>query len=208
MQECHIILPQGPGYQPQVAGAPHLLELSHGSGLRFCFLSSFYCYFVCFKIILLRSLGCPPASASQMLRLQVSITHWACFCCFKFRPTQRSKVCELGSQIVGWLRPLALGFTGLPSFLAGVLLHVMGDALGSVIVVITAIIFYVHPLKPEDPCNWECYIDPSLTIIMVIIILSSAFPLIKETAVILLQMVPKGLNMEELSKCTACRGDC
>ncbi|XP_070111840.1 calcium/manganese antiporter SLC30A10 isoform X3 [Equus caballus] len=74
----------------------------------------------------------------------------------------------------------------------------MGDALGSVIVVITAIIFYVRPLKTEDPCNWQCYIDPSLTVVMVIIILSSAFPLIKETAVILLQMVPKGVNMEEL----------
>lgn len=80
----------------------------------------------------------------------------------------------------------------------GVLLHVMGDALGSVIVVVTAIIFYVLPLRPEDPCNWQCYIDPSLTVVMVIIILSSAFPLIKETAVILLQMVPKGVNMEEL----------
>ncbi|XP_040594878.1 zinc transporter 10 isoform X2 [Mesocricetus auratus] len=80
----------------------------------------------------------------------------------------------------------------------GVLLHVMGDALGSVIVVITAIIFYVHPLTPADPCNWQCYIDPSLTVVMVIIILSSAFPLIKETAVILLQMVPKGVDMEEL----------
>ncbi|XP_051004052.1 zinc transporter 10 [Acomys russatus] len=80
----------------------------------------------------------------------------------------------------------------------GVLLHVMGDALGSVIVVITAIIFYVQPLRPEDPCNWQCYIDPSLTVVMVIIILSSAFPLIKETAVILLQMVPKGVNMEDL----------
>lgn len=80
----------------------------------------------------------------------------------------------------------------------GVLLHVMGDALGSVIVVITAIIFYVRPLRREDPCNWQCYIDPSLTVVMVVIILSSAFPLIKETAVILLQMVPKGVNMEEL----------
>lgn len=80
----------------------------------------------------------------------------------------------------------------------GVLLHVMGDALGSVVVVITAIIFYVKPLRREDPCNWQCYIDPSLTVVMVIIILSSAFPLIKETAVILLQMVPKGVNMEEL----------
>ncbi|KAF6274786.1 solute carrier family 30 member 10 [Rhinolophus ferrumequinum] len=89
----------------------------------------------------------------------------------------------------------------------GVLLHVMGDALGSVVVVITAIIFYVLPLEQEDPCNWQCYIDPSLTVIMVIIILSSAFPLIKETAVILLQMVPKGVNMEELmSKLSAVPG--
>lgn len=80
----------------------------------------------------------------------------------------------------------------------GVLLHVMGDALGSVVVVVTAIIFYVLPLKREDPCNWQCYIDPSLTIVMVIIILSSAFPLIKETAAILLQMVPKGVNVEDL----------
>lgn len=81
----------------------------------------------------------------------------------------------------------------------------MGDALGSVVVVITAIIFYVLPLKREDPCNWQCYIDPSLTVVMVIIILSSAFPLIKETAAILLQMVPKGVNMEELSK--SCHSD-
>lgn len=80
----------------------------------------------------------------------------------------------------------------------GVLLHVMGDALGSVIVVITAIIFYVLPLTSQQPCNWQCYIDPSLTVVMVIIILSSAFSLIKETATILLQMVPPGVNMEEL----------
>ncbi|XP_053164901.1 zinc transporter 10 isoform X2 [Hemicordylus capensis] len=81
----------------------------------------------------------------------------------------------------------------------GVLLHVMGDALGSVIVVIAAAIFYALPLDENTPCNWECYIDPSLTIIMVFIILSSAFPLIKETATILLQMVPKSVNMQVLT---------
>ncbi|CAI5770954.1 zinc transporter 10 isoform X1 [Podarcis lilfordi] len=81
----------------------------------------------------------------------------------------------------------------------GVLLHVMGDALGSVIVVVAASIFYALPLDENTPCNWECYIDPSLTIIMVIIILSSAFPLIKETATILLQMVPKSVNMQLLT---------
>ncbi|NWS93695.1 ZNT10 protein, partial [Mionectes macconnelli] len=80
----------------------------------------------------------------------------------------------------------------------GVLLHVMGDALGSVVVVVTATIFYVRPLG-DAPCNWQCYIDPSLTIIMVFIILSSAFPLIKETSTILLQMVPKGVNIQVLT---------
>ncbi|XP_068009596.1 calcium/manganese antiporter SLC30A10 isoform X1 [Melanerpes formicivorus] len=80
----------------------------------------------------------------------------------------------------------------------GVLLHVMGDALGSVIVVIAATIFHLLPLE-NAPCNWQCYIDPSLTIVMVFIILSSAFPLIKETSVILLQMVPKGVNMQLLT---------
>ncbi|NXA46079.1 ZNT10 protein, partial [Nothocercus julius] len=81
----------------------------------------------------------------------------------------------------------------------GVLLHVMGDALGSVVVVVAATIFHVLPLSADAPCNWQCYIDPSLTIVMVIIILSSAFPLIKETSIILLQMVPKGVNMQLLT---------
>ncbi|NXU50099.1 ZNT10 protein, partial [Turnix velox] len=85
----------------------------------------------------------------------------------------------------------------------GVLLHVMGDALGSVVVVVAATIFQVLPLE-NAPCNWQCYIDPSLTIIMVIIILSSAFPLIKETSTILLQMVPKGVNMQLLTGRLAC----
>ncbi|KAL7987373.1 hypothetical protein Chor_006292 [Crotalus horridus] len=80
-----------------------------------------------------------------------------------------------------------------------VLLHVMGDALGSVIVVVAASIFYILPLDENTPCNWQCYIDPSLTIVMVFIILSSAFPLIKETATILLQMVPKNVNMQILA---------
>uniref|UniRef100_A0A8C4J3M9 Solute carrier family 30 member 10 n=2 Tax=Dromaius novaehollandiae TaxID=8790 RepID=A0A8C4J3M9_DRONO len=75
----------------------------------------------------------------------------------------------------------------------------MGDALGSVVVVVTATIFHLLPLSADAPCNWQCYIDPSLTIIMVFIILSSAFPLIKETSVILLQMVPKGVNMQLLT---------
>ncbi|CAH2254145.1 zinc transporter 10 [Pelobates cultripes] len=82
----------------------------------------------------------------------------------------------------------------------GVLLHVMGDALGSVVVVVAAVIFYVRPLPETEPCNWQCYIDPSLTLVMVAIILFSAFPLIKETATILLQMVPDGVDVEKIGQ--------
>ncbi|XP_041109087.1 zinc transporter 10 [Polyodon spathula] len=85
----------------------------------------------------------------------------------------------------------------------GVLLHVMGDALGSVVVVVAASLFYALPLPPDAPCNWQCYVDPSLTIIMVIIILSSAFPLFKETGAILLQMVPRGLRVDHISEALA-----
>ncbi|XP_018427540.1 PREDICTED: zinc transporter 10 [Nanorana parkeri] len=80
----------------------------------------------------------------------------------------------------------------------GVMLHVMGDALGSVVVVVAAIIFYVKPLRRDEPCNWQCYIDPGLTVVMVAIILFSAFPLIKETGTILLQMVPEDVNVGEI----------
>nr|XP_033793548.1 zinc transporter 10-like [Geotrypetes seraphini] len=79
----------------------------------------------------------------------------------------------------------------------GVLLLVMGDALGSVVVVVTGTIFYVRPLEGNE-CTWQCYIDPTLTVLVVIIILASAFPLMKESATILLQMVPKGVDVEEI----------
>ncbi|XP_048391458.1 calcium/manganese antiporter SLC30A10 [Stegostoma tigrinum] len=82
----------------------------------------------------------------------------------------------------------------------GVFLHVMGDALGSVVVVVAATIFYVLPLNEDEFCNWKCYVDPSMTIIMVIIVLSSAFPLIKETAIILLQMVPRGVKLHDFDE--------
>ncbi|XP_069055270.1 calcium/manganese antiporter SLC30A10 [Lepisosteus oculatus] len=86
-----------------------------------------------------------------------------------------------------------------PLNIRGVLLHVLGDALGSVVVVVASAIFFALPLPPEAPCNWQCYVDPSLTIVMVIIILSSAAPLVKETGSILLQMVPQGLAVHGIA---------
>ncbi|XP_026079147.1 zinc transporter 10-like isoform X2 [Carassius auratus] len=84
---------------------------------------------------------------------------------------------------------------GPPLNIRGVLLHVLNDALGSVVVVVASALFCVWPLAPESPCNWQCYVDPSLTLVMVVIIMSSAAPLVKETTGILLQMSPPDLPL-------------
>ncbi|XP_056118656.1 zinc transporter 1a [Rhinichthys klamathensis goyatoka] len=113
----------------------------------------------------------------------------------------------------------------------GVFLHVLGDALGSVIVVINAIIFIFvwTPCKEgtvcENPCVghycadqshnissagtnetvfsagpcWVLYLDPTLCIIMVCILLYTTYPLLKESALILLQTVPKQIDMHQLN---------
>ncbi|XP_070843685.1 zinc transporter 1a [Chaetodon trifascialis] len=120
----------------------------------------------------------------------------------------------------------------------GVFLHVLGDALGSVIVVVNAIIFIfvwqpckademcVNPcinshttdhhhvnhtlvnllegptmstMKVAGPC-WVLYLDPTLCIIMVGILLYTTYPLLKESALILLQTVPKQVNMHRLNE--------
>ncbi|XP_013885277.1 zinc transporter 1a [Austrofundulus limnaeus] len=107
----------------------------------------------------------------------------------------------------------------------GVFLHVLGDALGSVIVVVNAIIFtfvwnsckgqedcvdfcsYGHAENPQysnytvtaGPC-WVLYMDPTLCLIMVGILLYTTYPLLKESALILLQTVPKQINMHKLNE--------
>ncbi|KAF4089925.1 hypothetical protein AMELA_G00043860 [Ameiurus melas] len=75
----------------------------------------------------------------------------------------------------------------------GVLLHMLNDALGSVVVVVTSALFYVWPKAEETPCNWQCYVDPSLTLVMVAIIMPSAIPLARQTATILLQIIPRDM---------------
>lgn len=112
----------------------------------------------------------------------------------------------------------------------GVFLHVLGDALGSVIVVVNALVFYsfwkgcserefcVNPCSP-DPCKvfiekinsthapvhevgpcWVLYLDPTLCIVMVCILLYTTYPLLKESALILLQTVPKQIDIRNLIK--------
>lgn len=118
----------------------------------------------------------------------------------------------------------------------GVFLHVLGDALGSVIVVVNALIFTFvwTPCHGEETCLnpcykshcsdhqhthsetvgssngttgiastagpcWVLYLDPTLCLIMVVILLYTTFPLLKESALILLQTVPKQIDTQRLN---------
>lgn len=74
----------------------------------------------------------------------------------------------------------------------GVYLHVLGDALGSVIVIISALI-----IKFASG-NWTVYVDPSMSIFMVLLILKTSIPLMRESSLILLQTVPTHIKIKEV----------
>ena len=74
----------------------------------------------------------------------------------------------------------------------GVYLHVLGDALGSVIVMISAII--VLNAKGE----WIAYVDPIMSIVMVIIILKTSIPLLRESSLIMMQTVPTHIKVQDI----------
>ncbi|XP_002163379.3 uncharacterized protein LOC100214485 isoform X1 [Hydra vulgaris] len=76
----------------------------------------------------------------------------------------------------------------------GVYLNILGDALGSVIVVISAlIIMFVK-------ADWTNYVDPAMSIISVSIILASSFSLLKESIMILMQTSPKSIKQKDIEE--------
>ena len=74
----------------------------------------------------------------------------------------------------------------------GVYLHVLGDALGSVIVIISALIIKFASGK------WTIYVDPAMSILMVFLILKTSIPLMRESSLILLQTVPTHIKIKEV----------
>lgn len=77
----------------------------------------------------------------------------------------------------------------------GVFLHVMADALGSVIVIISALIMWLVKDQP-----WTQYVDPGLSLLLVLLILRSVWPLLIESALILLQTVPTHIQVDSLQQ--------
>ncbi|ORY48677.1 cation efflux protein [Rhizoclosmatium globosum] len=74
----------------------------------------------------------------------------------------------------------------------GLFLHVLGDALGSVGVIISSlIIMYANG-------SWRYYMDPLISLLISALIISSAIPLVRSASFILLQGVPSNVSMDKL----------
>lgn len=74
----------------------------------------------------------------------------------------------------------------------GVFLHVVGDALGNIGVIASALIIWLTKY------TWRYYFDPGISLIITFIILCSAIPLCKAASRILLQAAPAGMSVDHI----------
>jgi len=74
----------------------------------------------------------------------------------------------------------------------GVFLHVMGDALGNVGVIAAGLLIWLTTWQ------YRFYFDPAISIVITIIIFSSAMPLVRSASFILLQGTPSNVSLEEV----------
>ncbi|KAI8963681.1 cation efflux protein [Daldinia sp. FL1419] len=74
------------------------------------------------------------------------------------------------------------------------ILHVLGDALGNVGVIVTALIIWLT--------DWpgRYYADPAVSLFITLIILKSAIPLTKATAQVLLQATPDHIDLQDIKE--------
>ncbi|KAK4181703.1 cation efflux protein [Triangularia setosa] len=73
-------------------------------------------------------------------------------------------------------------------------LHVLGDALGNVGVIATALVIWLT--------DWsgKFYTDPAVSLFITLIILKSAIPLTKATSKVLLQATPENIDLQEVKE--------
>ena len=76
--------------------------------------------------------------------------------------------------------------------ITGVFLHVLADTLGSVVVCITSLVIMFT--------DWEYrfYLDPVLSLVIVLIILVSTWPLLRDSTLILLNTIPAHIDLLDL----------
>jgi cation diffusion facilitator family transporter len=76
----------------------------------------------------------------------------------------------------------------------GVFLHLLGDFLGSIAVVVTAVVVWQSEWKGRH------YLDPVLSLVIVIIIVVATVPLVKQSALVLMQTTPSSVDLVGLRK--------
>ena len=76
--------------------------------------------------------------------------------------------------------------------ITGVFLHVLADALGSVAVIISAMVIMLTDWQ------YKHYLDPVLSLVIVSIIMVSTWPLLRDSTLILLNSIPSNINLLEL----------
>ncbi|KAI8613309.1 cation efflux family-domain-containing protein [Chytriomyces sp. MP71] len=76
----------------------------------------------------------------------------------------------------------------------GLFLHAMGDALGSLGVIISSLIIMFAD------GDWRYYMDPLISLLISGLIISSAMPLVRSASFILLQGVPSTVSMDKLRR--------
>ena len=76
----------------------------------------------------------------------------------------------------------------------GVFLHVLGDALGNIGVIATALFIWLTDF------SWRFYADPVISLVITGIIFASALPLVKSASLILLQGVPRGIILDDVKE--------
>lgn len=76
----------------------------------------------------------------------------------------------------------------------GIFLHVLGDALGNVGVMASALIIWLTSWK------FRFYFDPAISLVITMIILKSAIPLIRDTSKPLLQAVPSHISVKDIEE--------
>ncbi|OJD10229.1 hypothetical protein AJ78_08676 [Emergomyces pasteurianus Ep9510] len=74
----------------------------------------------------------------------------------------------------------------------GVFLHVVGDALGNIGVIASALVIWLTDY------SWRYYVDPGISLVITFIILVFAIPLCKTASRILLQAVPADLSIDHI----------
>ncbi|KAJ3060480.1 hypothetical protein HDU99_005910 [Rhizoclosmatium hyalinum] len=76
----------------------------------------------------------------------------------------------------------------------GLFLHALGDALGSVGVILSALIIMFAD------GTWRYYMDPVISLLISGLIIASAVPLVRTSSLILLQGVPDSISLEAIEK--------